>query len=195
MRRCDRNHLPLRLNILLSQNLSIPLVTTQLVWVKTAHSLFSVTKNSEERQVGLGDDEPRWRTDMVVTMNRDISTEQRSMENADNFAKLKGLMQGHGLLVLNKEGNLASLDTDEGGWVFDSSSFEVQYPGVQHIIMTDIHNLQAFALELSLLQIGRINQVSRSQCFPIQITGWPLELMAYAYLAVSPPSMIARSEK
>lgn len=30
---------------------------------------------------------------------------------------------------------------------------------------------------------------SRSQCFPIQITGWPVELMAYAYLAVSPPSM------
>ncbi|XLU24927.1 hypothetical protein S245_060993, partial [Arachis hypogaea] len=33
---------------------------------------------------------------------------------------------GHGLPVLNKEGNLASLDTDEGGWVFDSSSSEVQ---------------------------------------------------------------------
>ncbi|XLR50900.1 hypothetical protein S83_001572, partial [Arachis hypogaea] len=79
MRRCDRNHSPLRLNILLSQNLSIPLVTTQLVWVKTAHSLFSMTKNSEERQVGLSDDEPRWRTEMVVTMNRDISTKQRSM--------------------------------------------------------------------------------------------------------------------
>ncbi|TQD75908.1 hypothetical protein C1H46_038539 [Malus baccata] len=29
----------------------------------------------------------------------------------------------------------------------------------------------------------------RSQCYPIQITGWPLELMAYAYLAISPPSM------
>ncbi|XLS85003.1 hypothetical protein HN51_035169, partial [Arachis hypogaea] len=28
-----------------------------------------------------------------------------------------------------------------------------------------------------------------------QITGWPLDLMAYAYLAVSPPSMIARSEE
>ncbi|KAK8346062.1 hypothetical protein V6Z12_A07G189900 [Gossypium hirsutum] len=31
--------------------------------------------------------------------------------------------------------------------------------------------------------------LSASQCYPIQITGWPLELMAYAYLAVSPPSM------
>ncbi|KAB1209106.1 Ribulose-1,5 bisphosphate carboxylase/oxygenase large subunit N-methyltransferase, chloroplastic [Morella rubra] len=31
--------------------------------------------------------------------------------------------------------------------------------------------------------------LSASQCFPIQITGWPVELMAYAYLAVSPPSM------
>ncbi|XLU61034.1 hypothetical protein S245_020243, partial [Arachis hypogaea] len=36
---------------------------------------------------------------------------------------------------------------------------------------------------------------TRSQFFPIQITGWPLDLMAYAYLAVSPPSMIARSEE
>ncbi|PSS16073.1 Ribulose-1,5 bisphosphate carboxylase/oxygenase large subunit N-methyltransferase [Actinidia chinensis var. chinensis] len=31
--------------------------------------------------------------------------------------------------------------------------------------------------------------LSASQCFPLRITGWPLELMAYAYLAVSPPSM------
>ncbi|KAL3821618.1 hypothetical protein ACJIZ3_007523 [Penstemon smallii] len=31
--------------------------------------------------------------------------------------------------------------------------------------------------------------LSASQCFPIQITGWPVELMAYAYLAVCPPSM------
>ncbi|KAL4305066.1 hypothetical protein AHAS_Ahas16G0041100 [Arachis hypogaea] len=31
---------------------------------------------------------------------------------------------GHGLPVLNEEGNLASLDTDEGGWVYDSSSSE-----------------------------------------------------------------------
>ncbi|XLR27789.1 hypothetical protein S83_055689, partial [Arachis hypogaea] len=37
--------------------------------------------------------------------------------------------------------------------------------------------------------------LSGSQCFPIQITGWPLELMAYAYLAVSPPSMIVRFEE
>ncbi|XP_057719406.1 peroxisome biogenesis factor 10-like [Arachis stenosperma] len=31
---------------------------------------------------------------------------------------------GHGLPVLNEEGNLASLDTDEGGWVSNSSSSE-----------------------------------------------------------------------
>ncbi|XLU27535.1 hypothetical protein S245_063601, partial [Arachis hypogaea] len=59
----------------------------------------------------------------------------------------------HGLPVLNKDGNLASLDTDEGGWVFNSSSSEVQYPGVQHIIMTDIHNLQAFALYMQKADI------------------------------------------
>ncbi|WRX10065.1 SET domain - like 7 [Theobroma cacao] len=33
------------------------------------------------------------------------------------------------------------------------------------------------------------------QCYPIQITGWPLELMAYAYLAVSPPSMSPQFEE
>ncbi|KAJ4730248.1 Ribulose-1,5 bisphosphate carboxylase/oxygenase large subunit N-methyltransferase, chloroplastic [Melia azedarach] len=37
--------------------------------------------------------------------------------------------------------------------------------------------------------------LSASQCFPIQITGWPLELMAYAYLAVSPPSMSGKFEE
>ncbi|KAK7316537.1 hypothetical protein RJT34_00082 [Clitoria ternatea] len=36
---------------------------------------------------------------------------------------------------------------------------------------------------------------SVSQCFPIQITGWPLELMAYAYLAVSPSSMREKFEE
>ncbi|CAI9089842.1 OLC1v1024489C2 [Oldenlandia corymbosa var. corymbosa] len=31
--------------------------------------------------------------------------------------------------------------------------------------------------------------LSVSQCYPLRVTGWPLELMAYAYLAVSPPAM------
>ncbi|KAG9448581.1 hypothetical protein H6P81_008546 [Aristolochia fimbriata] len=31
--------------------------------------------------------------------------------------------------------------------------------------------------------------LSTSQRFPLHITGWPLELMAFAYLAVSPPNM------
>ncbi|PIA65466.1 hypothetical protein AQUCO_00100751v1 [Aquilegia coerulea] len=35
----------------------------------------------------------------------------------------------------------------------------------------------------------RKHGLSVSQRFPLQITGWPLELMAYAYLAVSPPDM------
>lgn len=34
-----------------------------------------------------------------------------------------------------------------------------------------------------------LNYHGRSQCFPIQVTGWPLELKAFAYLAVSPPSL------
>ncbi|KAL1560945.1 [histone H3]-lysine(4) N-trimethyltransferase [Salvia divinorum] len=37
--------------------------------------------------------------------------------------------------------------------------------------------------------------LSSMQCFPLQITGWPLELMAYAYLAVSPPSMISQFDE
>jgi hypothetical protein len=35
----------------------------------------------------------------------------------------------------------------------------------------------------------------RSQCFPLRVTGWPLELMAYAYLAVSPSSMRGKFEE
>ncbi|KAI4324605.1 hypothetical protein MLD38_030076 [Melastoma candidum] len=37
--------------------------------------------------------------------------------------------------------------------------------------------------------------LSTSQCFPLQVTGWPIELMAYAYLAVSPPSVSAHFEE
>lgn len=40
-----------------------------------------------------------------------------------------------------------------------------------------------------ILFISTKAAINRSQCYPVQITGWPLELMAYAYLAVSPPSM------
>ncbi|KAK1568713.1 hypothetical protein Q3G72_027812 [Acer saccharum] len=36
------------------------------------------------------------------------------------------------------------------------------------------------------LEALRKHELSVSQCFLIQITGWPLELMAYAYLAVNP---------
>ncbi|XLU19817.1 hypothetical protein S245_055883, partial [Arachis hypogaea] len=50
---------------------------------------------------------------------------------------------------------------------------------------------------LTEIYVAFQNQANQpgSQCFPIQITGWPLDLMAYAYLDVSPPSMIARSEE
>ncbi|KZV31358.1 ribulose-1,5 bisphosphate carboxylase/oxygenase large subunit N-methyltransferase, chloroplastic [Dorcoceras hygrometricum] len=37
--------------------------------------------------------------------------------------------------------------------------------------------------------------LSASQCYPLQITGWPVELMAYAYLAVCPPSMRSRFDE
>ncbi|CAM8983373.1 unnamed protein product [Rhodiola kirilowii] len=45
------------------------------------------------------------------------------------------------------------------------------------------------------LEVLRKYGLSVPQCFPVQITGWPLELMAYAYLAVCPPSMSNEFEK
>uniref|UniRef100_A0A803MVF0 Rubisco LSMT substrate-binding domain-containing protein n=1 Tax=Chenopodium quinoa TaxID=63459 RepID=A0A803MVF0_CHEQI len=37
--------------------------------------------------------------------------------------------------------------------------------------------------------------LSGSHCFPLQVTGWPVEMMAYAYLVVSPPSMLQQFDK
>lgn len=37
--------------------------------------------------------------------------------------------------------------------------------------------------------------LSSPQCFPLQITGWPLEMMAYAYLVVSPPDVISKFDE
>ncbi|XP_061364522.1 ribulose-1,5 bisphosphate carboxylase/oxygenase large subunit N-methyltransferase, chloroplastic [Gastrolobium bilobum] len=48
---------------------------------------------------------------------------------------------------------------------------------------------------LEKLELLKKYGLSGSQCFPIQITGWPLELMAYAYLAVSPSSMRGQYEE
>lgn len=45
------------------------------------------------------------------------------------------------------------------------------------------------------LEALRKHGLSASQCYPVQITGWPLELMAYAYLAVSPPTMSRQFEE
>ncbi|KAF3796637.1 Ribulose-1 bisphosphate carboxylase/oxygenase large subunit N-methyltransferase [Nymphaea thermarum] len=39
------------------------------------------------------------------------------------------------------------------------------------------------------LEVLKKYNLSTPQRFPLQITGWPLELMAYAYLAISPPTM------
>lgn len=39
------------------------------------------------------------------------------------------------------------------------------------------------------LEALRRHGLSSPQRFPMQITGWPLEMMAYAYLVVSPPEM------
>ncbi|CAI0383443.1 unnamed protein product [Linum tenue] len=45
------------------------------------------------------------------------------------------------------------------------------------------------------LEALRKHGLSGSHCFPIRVTGWPQELIAYAYLAVSPPSMIGQFEE
>ncbi|KAI4305598.1 hypothetical protein L6164_028955 [Bauhinia variegata] len=45
------------------------------------------------------------------------------------------------------------------------------------------------------LELLKKHGLSVSQCYPMQVTGWPLELMAYAYLAVSPPSMRGKFEE
>lgn len=37
--------------------------------------------------------------------------------------------------------------------------------------------------------------LSASHCFPLQVTGWPVEMMAYAYLVVSPPSMLKQFDE
>jgi hypothetical protein len=57
------------------------------------------------------------------------------------------------------------------------------------------HHLQSLFILKSLCDIKYFCSTSRSQCFPLQVTGWPLELMAYAYLAVSPPSMSRQFEE
>lgn len=41
---------------------------------------------------------------------------------------------------------------------------------------------------LNFLTLVRTS-LCRPQRFPLQVTGWPLEMMAYAYLVVSPPEM------
>ncbi|KAJ9169916.1 hypothetical protein P3X46_018059 [Hevea brasiliensis] len=45
------------------------------------------------------------------------------------------------------------------------------------------------------LEALRKHGLSASQCFPLRITGWPVELMAYSFLAVSPPSMSRQFEE
>ncbi|XP_077237626.1 rubisco methyltransferase family protein isoform X2 [Tasmannia lanceolata] len=45
------------------------------------------------------------------------------------------------------------------------------------------------------LEVLRKHGLSTPQRFPLQITGWPVELMAYAYLASSPPNMSQHFEE
>ncbi|KAL5072226.1 hypothetical protein RYX36_023113 [Vicia faba] len=45
------------------------------------------------------------------------------------------------------------------------------------------------------LELLRKYGLSGSQCFPLRITGWPLELVAYAYLVVSLSSMRGKIEE
>ncbi|KAI4963398.1 hypothetical protein ZWY2020_014151 [Hordeum vulgare] len=45
------------------------------------------------------------------------------------------------------------------------------------------------------LQALKKHGLSESESFPLRVTGWPVELMAYAFLVVSPPEMIQRFEE
>ncbi|CAL5019316.1 unnamed protein product [Urochloa decumbens] len=45
------------------------------------------------------------------------------------------------------------------------------------------------------LQALKRNGLSASESFPLRVTGWPVELMAYAFLVVSPPDMSQRFEE
>ncbi|KAF6156568.1 hypothetical protein GIB67_000033 [Kingdonia uniflora] len=45
------------------------------------------------------------------------------------------------------------------------------------------------------LEVFKKHGLSASEHFPIQITGWPVELMAYSYLVVSPPTMARQFEE
>uniref|UniRef100_A0A0D9VKG0 SET domain-containing protein n=1 Tax=Leersia perrieri TaxID=77586 RepID=A0A0D9VKG0_9ORYZ len=45
------------------------------------------------------------------------------------------------------------------------------------------------------LQALKRNGLSEFESFPLRVTGWPVELMAYAFLVVSPPEMSQRFEE
>lgn len=45
------------------------------------------------------------------------------------------------------------------------------------------------------LQALKRHGLSESESFPLRVTGWPVELMAYAFLVVSPPEMIQRFDE
>uniref|UniRef100_A0A7C9CSB8 [Ribulose-bisphosphate carboxylase]-lysine N-methyltransferase n=1 Tax=Opuntia streptacantha TaxID=393608 RepID=A0A7C9CSB8_OPUST len=45
------------------------------------------------------------------------------------------------------------------------------------------------------LEALRKHGLSASHCFPLQVTGWPVQMMAYAYLVVSPPSMLRQFDE
>ncbi|EES07338.1 hypothetical protein BDA96_04G272300 [Sorghum bicolor] len=45
------------------------------------------------------------------------------------------------------------------------------------------------------LQALKRNGLSESESFPLRVTGWPVELMAYAFLVVSPPDMSQHFEE
>lgn len=45
------------------------------------------------------------------------------------------------------------------------------------------------------LQVLKRNGLSEFESFPLRVTGWPVELMAYAFLVVSPPDMSQRFEE
>ncbi|XP_057526922.1 ribulose-1,5 bisphosphate carboxylase/oxygenase large subunit N-methyltransferase, chloroplastic [Amaranthus tricolor] len=45
------------------------------------------------------------------------------------------------------------------------------------------------------LEVLKKYGLSGSHCFPLRVTGWPVEMMAYAYLVVSPPFMLKQFDE
>ncbi|CAA6670101.1 unnamed protein product [Spirodela intermedia] len=96
----------------------------------------------------------------------------------------------------------AFLDYDKSSQGIVFTTDRAYQPGEQVIRIVSHAVTYGFLLHAFLVSLNKSDKcykeklealkkhgLSTPQRFPLQVTGWPSELMAYAYLAVSPPSM------